>query len=343
MEYTKKIYVFFILVAVVVVLIYAQSIILPFVISLILWYMIRVLKQMLIKIRYIKELPNWLLSMVSSVLLFGFLFLVVGLIMQNIMQLSETLPVYESNVREITHSINQKFNIDLGTLAGKYANKLEFTKLLSGLLSAFTSIFSNAFTILLYLIFILFEERIFTFKIKAMYPDSKQFSHVDSLIKKIDYSTQRYVSMKTVISLTTGFASYLVLLLIGVDVPVFWAFLIFIFNYIPTIGSIIATFFPAIFALLQFGEFGPAIIVLLLVGFIQVIVGNFIEPKVMGNTLNISPLVVLLALTLWGAIWGITGMLLSVPITVILIIIMSEIPSTRPLAILLSEKGEIDK
>jgi predicted PurR-regulated permease PerM len=149
--------------------------------------------------------------------------------------------------------------------------------------------------------------------------------------------------MKTIISLTTGFASYFALVIIGVDVPVFWAFLIFVFNYIPTIGSIIATFFPAIFALLQFGEFGPAIIVLLLVGSIQVIVGNFVEPKVMGNTLNISPLVVLLALTLWGAIWGITGMLLSVPITVILIIIMSEIPSTRPLAILLSEKGEIDK
>ena len=342
MEYTRKIYIFLIIVAVVVVLIFAQSIIIPFVISLILWFMIRVLKQVLLKIKYIRSLPNWLLSIVSSVLLFGFLFSIVGLIMQNILQLSETLPIYESNLREIINKVNLQFNIDLGTLASNYAKKVEFTKLLSALLSTFTSIFSNTFTILLYLIFMLLEERIFSLKIKAIYTNKTQFQYVISLITKIDKSIQRYISLKTIISLATGLASYFALVIIGVDVPVFWAFLIFIFNYIPTIGSIIATFFPAIFALLQFGAFGPAILVLLIVGFIQVIVGNFVEPKVMGNTLNISPLVVLLALTLWGTIWGITGMLLSVPITVILIIIMSEIPSTRPLAILLSEKGEIE-
>ena len=134
-----------------------------------------------------------------------------------------------------------------------------------------------------------------------------------------------------------------ILLFIGVDAPVFWAFLIFVLNFIPTIGSLIATLFPAIFALLQFGEFTPGILVLAIVGTIQLIVGNFIEPRVMGNSLNISPLVVFLTLAIWGVIWGITGMLLSVPITVILIIVMSEFPSTQPLAILLSQKGSINK
>jgi predicted PurR-regulated permease PerM len=108
------------------------------------------------------------------------------------------------------------------------------------------------------------------------------------------------------------------------------------------VGSLIATIFPAIFALLQFGEFTPAILVLTIVGSIQVVVGNFIEPRVMGNSLNISPLVVFLTLAIWGVMWGITGMLLSVPITVIMILIMSEFPSTQPLAILLSQKGELN-
>lgn len=128
---------------------------------------------------------------------------------------------------------------------------------------------------------------------------------------------------------------------IGVDAPLFWAFLIFILNFIPTIGSLIATIFPAFFAVLQFGEFTPGILVLAIVGAIQLIVGNLVEPRVMGNTLNISPLVVFLTLSLWGVMWGVLGMLLSVPITVIIIIIMSEFPETRPIAILLSQKGNI--
>ena len=96
-------------------------------------------------------------------------------------------------------------------------------------------------------------------------------------------------------------------------------------------------------ALIQYGgtDFTPFILVLIFVGLIQVIVGNFLEPKLMGNSLNISSLVVILSLAVWGAIWGIIGMILSVPITVMMILIFSKIKGTRDVAILLSEKGEI--
>jgi predicted PurR-regulated permease PerM len=175
-----------------------------------------------------------------------------------------------------------------------------------------------------------------------MYPDKNRLEHVNTLIDKIDTSIGSYIALKTVVSLLTGVLSFFALLFIGVDAPVFWAFLIFLLNFIPTIGSLIATTFPTIFALLQFGELTPAVLVLCIVGAIQLIVGNLIEPKLMGNTLNISPLVVFLALAVGGVIWGITGMLLSVPITVVLIIIMSEFPETRSIAILLSQKGKLN-
>ena len=123
---------------------------------------------------------------------------------------------------------------------------------------------------------------------------------------------------------------------------IFWAFLIFLLNFIPTIGSLLATLFPVIFSLLQFGDFSIALIILFVVGSIQVIIGNFIEPKWMGNSMNISPLVSILSLMFWGLIWGTTGMIVSVPFTVVIIIILSEIEYTRPLAILLSEKGDIN-
>ncbi len=130
--------------------------------------------------------------------------------------------------------------------------------------------------------------------------------------------------------------------IIGVDFAFFWAFLIFLLNYIPTIGSLIATFFPATVALLQFGAYTEALLVLIIIGTIQVIVGNVIEPKIMGKSLNISSLVVLLALSFWGTIWGVVGMILSVPITVMLIIVLARFPGTRSVAILLSEDGKIE-
>ena len=131
------------------------------------------------------------------------------------------------------------------------------------------------------------------------------------------------------------------MVIIGIDAPVFWSILIFIMNFIPTIGSLIATLFPAFFALLQFGEFAPFFYVLGGVEVVQIIVGNIIEPQLMGDSLNKSSLIVMLGLAAWGSIWGIMGMVLSVPITVMMIIVFSEIPSTRYIAIILSEKGDL--
>ena len=163
------------------------------------------------------------------------------------------------------------------------------------------------------------------------------------MLAQIDKSIGSYLALKTIISFLTGFLSYFALIFIGIDAPLFWAFLIFLMNYIPTVGSLIATVFPAVFAMLQFGELMPGVWVLIIVGVIQLIVGNFIDPKVTGNTLNVSPLVVIVGLAFWGAIWGIIGMILSVPITVMLIVIFSEFKSTQAIAILLTKNGNIYK
>ncbi|WP_319481771.1 AI-2E family transporter [uncultured Draconibacterium sp.] len=343
METSKKIYIFLIVITIVVVCIYAQSIIIPFILAILFWFLIRVIKKLLEKVNFIGRLPKWILTLFSTLVLLGFLALAVTMISQNIKVLSTTLPEYEANVNKIAQQINQKFDIDIMNMAGDFAKDLNFGSILSSLFSTLTSLFGNAFTVFLYLLFLLLEEPLFPKKLKAMYPEKERYDHVKKLVAKIDHSIGNYVALKTLTSLLTGFLSYFALLFIGVDAPLFWAFLIFVLNFIPTIGSLIATIFPTIFAILQFGELTPGILVLSIVGAIQLVVGNFIEPRLMGNTLNISPLVVFLTLAIWGVIWGISGMLLSVPITVILIIIMSEFPGTRPFAILLSQRGTINK
>ncbi|HSH20197.1 MAG TPA: AI-2E family transporter [Draconibacterium sp.] len=341
MNTSKKIYALLIIITTVLVLKYAQSIILPFILALLSWFVIRVMKRILLKIKFANRLPDWMITIFSSILLMSFVLGIFTMITKNIQQLTATLPQYQANIDQITVGLNSYFNIDVATMVENFAKNFEFAQVFSELLSAFTAVLGNTVTILLYLFFLLLEEKLFPIKLKAMYTNKSELNKIEMIIEKIDKSITNYVALKTVISIITGGLSYVVLLFIGLDAPFFWAFLIFILNYIPTIGSLIATVFPAIFTLLQFGDFNEGILVLAIVGSIQLLVGNFIEPKLMGNSLNISPLVVLITLAVWGAIWGITGMLLSVPITVILIIILAEFPSTRPFAILLSQDGLI--
>jgi predicted PurR-regulated permease PerM len=120
-----------------------------------------------------------------------------------------------------------------------------------------------------------------------------------------------------------------------------WAFIIFVFNFIPYVGSFIATFLPSVFAVLQFNSLPQFIWVFLSVQFCQTLVANGIEPKIMGRSLNLSPLVVRITLAIWGTIWGVLGMIISVPVTSILVIVLAQFKETRNIAILLSETGNI--
>jgi len=340
MDYAKRIYFLLIVVIIVVLLIYAQNLLIPFVLAILIWFVIRVLKSLLRRIPFMKKWPHWLMTTLSSIILISLLSLIVSLISANIQQLSDSIPEYEKNINTLAENINRTFDIDLVESLTSAMKDFDFSSILSSLFSALTSIFGNAFLILLYLVFILLEETIFMRKINTIYNTPEKLNRITGILNKIDSSINNYIAIKTVTSLSTGFLSFFVLYFVGIDAPFFWAFIIFILNYIPNIGSLIATLFPTIFAMLQFGDFSHALLVLLIVGAIQLTIGSLVEPRIMGNTLNMSPLVVFLTLAVWGTIWGVTGMLLSVPITVIIILILNEFPGTRSVAALLSRRGD---
>jgi len=145
------------------------------------------------------------------------------------------------------------------------------------------------------------------------------------------------------LSLVTAIASWVIMKWVGLDFAEFWALLIFFLNYIPNIGSFVATAFPAILALIQFQSWLPFVIITSGIVSIQFIIGNIVEPRFLSKSLNLSPLVILFALSLWGAIWGVLGMFLSVPITVMMMIVFAHFDSTRAVAILLSKDGYVKK
>ena len=340
MNYSKRIYYLLLVVIIVLLLIYAEKLLIPFVLAILIWFVIRVLKSLLIKLPYTRKLPSWLLTVISSIILLSLLSLAVSMITNNIQQISTSIPKYEENINGVAEKINKQLNIDPVKSMTDTIRDFDFSKILSPLFSALTSIFGNTFLFLVYLVFILLEEPIFKRKLKSMYSSPEQHDYITGILQKIDESINNYIAVKTITSLSTGFLSFFVLYFIGLDAPFFWAFMIFILNYIPNIGSLTATLFPTVFALLQFGDLTQPFLVLTIVGSIQLTIGSFVEPRIMGNTLNMSPLVVFLTLVLWGTIWGVTGMLLSVPITVIIILILNEFPETRAVAILLSRRGD---
>lgn len=330
------------IIATVTILHYTEAYVIPFIIALIIWFIIHELRENLQMIPYIRDKwPLWVQSMIAFFVINIVIFVIIELLLVSMSQLTESTDLYEENFTKYMNELNGVFGMDIMTRAIEFMNQMDLSDLISGALDYVSVVLGNAFLIFLYIIFLLIEENVFDAKMKGIYPEKSKQNKNKKLFQKMDKNISRYLSLKTLVSLVTGFASYFALLILGIEGAIFWALLIFVLNYIPTIGSLIATLFPAIFAILQFGELQPCLYVLLSVGTIQVVVGNIIEPKIMGNSLNMSSLVVILSLTIWGAIWGVMGMILSVPITVMMIIVCEEIPSLRFIAIALSEKGEI--
>lgn len=335
-------YFFIVAISLVVVLSFGQSLLIPFVFALLLWFIVREIKNFMNRVDFIKKkFPSWLKTVITSLFIFTILGFVSRVVLFNINTLSKSYKKYQSNVDLLINKINESLNVDLiGMIKGHWGD-FDFGAILTLIFNSLTDILSSTFMIIIYALFIFLEEAHFQPKLKSIFSENNQYTKISGVLEQIEISIAKYLGLKTLVSLITGFLSYLVLMLIGIDSPVFWAFLIFLLNFIPTIGSLIATLFPAMFCLLQFGEFSQGVLVLIFVGTIQVMVGNILEPRLMGNSMNISSLVTIISLSFWGAVWGVTGMILSIPITVIIVIILSQFPATKPVAIMLSEKGKI--
>jgi len=208
--------------------------------------------------------------------------------------------------------------------------------LAGNILSTLSSVLTDAFLILLTVVFILLEVEDFPKKLRAVV---KKPERALSTIDKFSQSAKRYLVIKTLISAAIGFVILGWLFILGVDYPVLWGMLSFLLNYVPNIGSIIAALPVALLALVQLGV-GTALLTVLGFVIVHIFVGNIIEPKLMGKGLSLSTLVVFLSLVFWGWILGPIGMILSVPMTSLVKIALESYEDTRGLAIMLSDIGD---
>ena len=301
-----------------------------------------------IPLDYLKRLrvPSFLRIFLTIAFVLALIFMLGKLVTVNITAFQKQLPVYETKFWEYTGQVLAYFDISqeqgkemLDSFFSNFKQKrlASLGGIVQSLSSSFFSFLGNLMWVLLFMIFILAEREAFTRRLVRILGDDKA-SPVLETMARVNQSVQEYLGLKTVISLLTGLLVTVVLWLFGVDFALLWGTLVFIMNFVPTIGSIVATIPPIAITLFQFGSISKTLLVAILLIAIQVVVGNIIEPKVMGKGLNLSPLVVLLSLIFWGWIWGIPGMLMSVPLTAAIRIALEQIDSTRTVAALISSK-----
>lgn len=323
---------------VILLMVVGAKILVPLVIAFVLWFLINVIAD-----GFQKLIPRW--RWISVLLAIFSLGLIVWIPFQlassSIPMVMEKAPVYQKNFETLSVKLFTYFNTTEGQFLDLIKDWVDIGQITSAFASTLASLAGQLLFIFLYVAFLLVDQSVFPYKLKVMFKDVKTRERVERVLESINNKSKTYLFVKTFLSVLTGVFSYIVLRIVGVDFASFWAVFIFLLNFIPTIGSIIGVIFPALLALLQFETIYPFLIVLIGCGTVQFLLGNVLEPKMMGSSLNLSPLIILLGLIVWSSLWGVIGAFLSVPITVIMMIIFSEFESTKSAAIFLSGNGKI--
>jgi AI-2 transport protein TqsA len=281
-----------------------------------------------------KRIPTAIALLIVISAVIAILLAVGVLIGTSLDDFTRSLPAYHARLREITATA-------LGWL-GQFGIQIPESQmrdqfdpgaamdLVARLLAGLGNVLKNTLLILLTVVFILFEASGVPNKIRAAFGPQASFAHFEGFRVNLN----RYLVIKTSISLLTGVTVAIWLVILGVDYPLLWGLLAFLLNYIPTIGSIIAAIPPVLLAAIQLG-FGPALLVGIGYGTVNIVFGSVMEPRFMGRGVGLSTLVVFLSLVFWGWILGPVGMLLSVPLTMTMKIALDSNEDTRWLAVML--------
>ncbi|HLF35017.1 MAG TPA: AI-2E family transporter [Cyclobacteriaceae bacterium] len=324
-------------------LVYFQNILKPFILAVVFWYMISEFRDLLarIKVRN-RSLPRWIRTTIAFLVLFFLIEIVTEILINNTRQILRDVPEFNNIDLNYIDEIGRSLKIeDLSGVIGDQISSIDLAGILTNILNSFRSMVEDIIMIIVYIIFLLIEEAGVSKKLRAIFQLRSDYENLSMVLNQISIAINKYITLKTIISLLAGVLCYLICILFKIDYPFLWAFITFVLNFIPYIGAFIATLLPALYAAFQFRSFLFFIWVFLAIEGLHMFIGNYVEPKFTGKSLNLSPLVVVIALTFWGYIWGIAGMILSVPIMSIITIILAQFPDTRFLAILLSETGDI--
>jgi len=256
-------------------------------------------------------------------------------------------PRYEERFKEIYNWAARFFELSYDESLSLWENlwgQLGIRTLVRNYTFSFSSIFSkflqSAVLVIIFMVFILLEASFFKEKLEVAF--EKRSEQINRMGHDLMSQITRYLTAKFLISLANGIIFAVAFYLVGLEFAIVWGVIQFVMNFIPTLGSIVAGFFMCLFALIQFWpEPGPVIVVIVIVLAVNMILGNMLDPKIIGDNVGISPLMILVSLAIWAWIWGFAGMIIAVPMTVIIKIVCENISILEPVSILIGSRKSV--
>ncbi|GMG81195.1 AI-2E family transporter [Paralimibaculum aggregatum] len=323
-------------------LVEARPVLEPLVISVLLWFLLTALARVIAWGMHGRGAePGLLAHLLSALIAIGAIVGLSVMVSVSLAGFRENLPTYEANLRamaqEVANALGIGGTLDLSSLVGD-VNMGNIALSVAGSAVGFVS---SLVVVLVYVIFIYAEGAGAGEKLKALAPDGERFAAVSDTISRIRRDIETYLGVKCVVGLAQAVPTFAILAAMGVDGAAFWSVIIFVSSFVPTVGSLIGIVFPALVTLAQFGSLPVFLLVTGLLAVVQLAGSNWLEPKMMGSSLNLSPLVILIAIFAGGALWGITGALVAVPALAVAVIVFSRLDSMRAVAVLLSADGKV--
>jgi predicted PurR-regulated permease PerM len=277
------------------------------------------------------------LSMIITLLIFGG---VVYVVASNASAFISQLLAYAPKLNGLIVKESEVLGVQPPQTIDDLYNRLNLPHYLSSVANAFKDIVAGGVFVFIYLIFLIVSRSTFEQKAHLLFATDESFEQARRTFVRIRTGVERYVFIQTLTGALLAVASWALMSLVGLSHAMFWAFLVFTCSFVPILGGAVAIFLPPVFAVLQFGDYTKAVILIAGAEAIHFFVGNFVSPRMQGVTLNVDPIVVVLSLAFWGAIWGVPGAFLSTPLTVVAIVILIQFPNTRWIAIMLSRDGD---
>ncbi len=316
-----------------------QSIFIPFFMALVISFLFEPLYEWFKR----KGFPAWAAILTVVLIIFIISNIASVFVFTSINTFTSGFPIYVQKIEALAVSATNVFS-SFGISNDEIRKSLNFSQYLSGdkltgmisdVISSIAGIFTNYILILIYVIFLLSEFSSIQRRILTAF-SREESRKIADILSDIFIDLRRYIVGKTLINLSHAVLITIIFLFFGLDFAIVWGLLTFFMTYIPNIGAFISSILPFLTALTQYDNLVVPIVLLIIMGVIAYSIGNLVEPKVLGDKLNLSPLLLIISLVFWGYIWGVVGMLLSVPIMSMIKIILSKFESTKPVAILMS-------
>lgn len=286
------------------------------------------------------RIPIWMASIAALVLISTGLFMLSSLVLSQVNTVLSTTLTYTERAPEAVAALFSWMGPDVEVAILGAMRSIDAAGYLRALASQAGSLMQGTVLVILFVGFLFAEKIWFDVKLNSLLGgDVPKADRARAIIGTIMHRVNYYLLVKTVVSAVTGVMVYGICYLFGLELAVAIGVLTFVLNYIPNVGSIVATVLATLVTYVQLGEPAPTIGFFFAVGAIQFVNGNVIDPWLMGRTLRLSTFGIIVSLAFWGAVWGIAGMFLSVPIMVAVMIVCSHVPDLRTVAVLLSREG----